>query len=117
MFSYDRNVVLAAYRSEHPELEPKEQTLLNFDADLFARFDAELVKQAQQNGIPLDTFSRSMLMFFSLVASPQTVKTKVSHACTFFNAVRPQLVVPIPHPVQNVVIPSPIGGSGEGSDG
>ena len=115
MYSYDRNVVLAAFRTEHPdELDPREQTLLNFDADLFAKYDAEVVKQARELGIPLDTFSRSMLTFFALVASPQSVTKKVAHACSFYNSVRPQLVVPIPHPVQNVVVP-PTGGSGEGS--
>lgn len=91
MYNYDRNMVVAAYRAEHPDdLDPKEKTLQDYDADLFARFDAELRKQAPGKGVPLDDFSRSMLVFFASRSDAKTVKTQVQHACRFFDSVRPQ---------------------------
>jgi hypothetical protein len=91
VYNYDRNIVIAAFRAEHPDqLDPKEQTLRDFDVALFRRYDAELRKQAPDKGIPLDVFSRSALVFFALQSTGKAVSTQVSHACKFFDSVRPQ---------------------------
>jgi hypothetical protein len=91
MYNYDRNIIVTAYRASHPDdLDPKERTLQQFDGDLFARFDAELRSQAPGMGIPVDDFSCSMLVFFASQSTAKTVRTQVSHACRYFDSVRPQ---------------------------
>lgn len=91
MFHYDRNMVVAAYRAEHPDdLNPKEKTLTDFDADLFSIYEDELRKQALERGIPFNGFTRSMLVFFASRSTAKTVKVQVRHACIYFDSVRPQ---------------------------
>ena len=91
MYKYDRNLALAAYRAKHPnQLDPKEATLVDFDNDLFDLYEAEMQKQASDWGIKLDLFNRSMLAFFANASPSKTPKTRVRHACDYFDSVRPQ---------------------------
>lgn len=91
MFHYNRSMVLAAYRAAHPDnLEVSEETIENFDAGLFARYDVELRSQAAQANIPINDFNLSMLVFFAAQSSAKLVATRVRHAVRFFRSVQPQ---------------------------
>lgn len=91
MYNYDRNIVIAAYRAANPDdLDPKEKTLTDFDADLFDTYDKEIRKQAQAQEIPLNVFTRSMLVFFATRATVKALTRRVAHACDYFDSVRPQ---------------------------
>lgn len=98
MYTLDRNVVVMAYRSEHPDKrDPKEATLQQFDSDLVSRYDSELARQAPDWGIPMNPFTRSMLVFFATRSTAQTTRTRVRHACQYFDSVRPQQAsIPLP---------------------
>ena len=88
---YNRNMVLATYRAEHPDnLDPKPKTLADFDENLFEIYDAEMRTQATQNQIPISKFNLSMLVFFANQSRAEGVATRVRHACKFFRSVQPQ---------------------------
>lgn len=90
MFNYNRNMVLAAYRSAHPDnLVVDEKTITDFDADLFTRYETELKAQATQAAIPINDFNRSMLVFFATQSGAVTAKTQIRHAVKFFLSVKP----------------------------
>jgi hypothetical protein len=91
MFHYNRNMVLAAYRAAHPDnLEVEEETITDFDADLFAKYDEELRDQAAQGNIPITDFNLSMLVFFATRSGAKLVATRVRHAVRFFRSLQPQ---------------------------
>lgn len=91
MFNYDRNIVVAAYRvANQDESDVKEKALTDFDGSLFATYDAEVRKQAKANGIPISTFTRSMLVFFASQSRVKSLPKRVAQACRFFDSVRPQ---------------------------
>lgn len=91
MYNYDRNIVLIAFRAANPdELNPSEKTLTDFDADLFDIYDETIKKKAEERGIPVNVFTRSMLAYFAARATVKTVPGRVTHACRYFDAVRPQ---------------------------
>lgn len=91
MFHYDRNLILAAYRATHPDnLEVEEETIEDFDADLFAEYDTTLRAKANEAGIPVNLFNLSMLLFFATQSGAKLVATRVRHAVRFFNSVQPQ---------------------------
>lgn len=91
MYSYDRNMVLAAYRARHPDdLDPKETTLVAFDATLRDAYEREIEAQAEPAGVPLSVFNRSVLALYASMSRAKTPTTRVKHAIRFFNAVRPQ---------------------------
>lgn len=90
MPTYDRNMVLAAYRAEHPDnLEPKPSTLETFDENLRKMYEDLLQEQAPKHGIEPTKFNRSMLVFFAAQSSASKASTRVGHACTYFLAVNP----------------------------
>ena len=89
--TYDRNMVLATYRAEHPDnLEPKPSTLTGFEENLVEIYDAEMRTQAAQNQIPVNRFNLSMLVFFASQSRAEGIATRVRHACRYFRSVRPQ---------------------------
>jgi len=91
MLNYHRNMVLAAYRAAHPDnLEVEEETITDFDAELFEIYDARLRQQAGQANIPVNKFNLSMLVFFANQSGGQLVATRVRHAIRFFRSVQPQ---------------------------
>ena len=91
MYNYDRNIIVVAYRAANPDdLDPKEKTLTDFDADLFAIYDQEIRKQVEQLEILVNVFTRSMLAFFAARATVKALKRRVAHACAYFDSVRPQ---------------------------
>lgn len=90
MSTYHRNMVLAAYRAEHPDnLEPKPSTLTAFEENLRKVYEEELLNQAPERGIDPNKFNRSMLVFFAAQSSARRVSTRVDHACTYFLSVKP----------------------------
>lgn len=108
MYHYDRNIVVAAYRAEHPDrLDPRESALRDYDAGLFALYDAELRQQAGRKGIPTDAFSLSMLLFFATRSRAVRVDTRVRHGCEYFDSVRPQAPGAVPVPVAGGGAPAP----------
>jgi hypothetical protein len=88
--NYIPHIVDMAFRAQHPDdLQPAQQDLDDFDADLFTVFDAEVTAQAADNNIPGTLFNRSILVFFAVCSKAKLTKTKVRHACTYFLAVQP----------------------------
>ena len=93
MAHYQRPMVVAAYRADHPDnLKPKETTLSTFDENLFEIYEEEIQKQAPDRGIELNDFNRSMLVFFAAQSTAVKISTRVDHACTYFLAVKPMPV-------------------------
>ncbi|MDE2887468.1 MAG: hypothetical protein OXR72_04580 [Gemmatimonadota bacterium] len=91
MYKFERNVVLMTYRAEHPgKLNPMEKTLKRFDKILAGKYLSQLKKQAPKKGIPLNRFTRSMLVFFANRSTAKKAKNRVKHACKYYNSVRPQ---------------------------
>lgn len=88
---YNRNMVLAAYRAAHPDnLEVEEETITEFDADLFTMYDERVREQAAQQNIPTTKFNRSVLVFFATRSEAALAQTRVRHAIRFFLSVQPQ---------------------------
>lgn len=106
MYNYDRNVVAAAYRAAHPDtLDAKEQTLVQFDADLYRMYDAEIRKGAGEALVPTDVFSRSWLVYYATRSTAKKVETRVRHAFAFYDSVRPRPSTIVETPV--MVTPTP----------
>jgi hypothetical protein len=88
--TYHRNMVLSTYRALHPDkLEVTEQRLESFDESLRKKYDEEMRKQADDNGVAINKFNLSMLVFFSAQSTASTVVTQVKHGCKFFLSVDP----------------------------
>lgn len=86
--NYLRNWVLAAYRAEHERRRnPTEDILDAFDKTLFDKYEEELQKQGE--GITLDDFNRSILVYFATCSTAATASTRVKHAFEFFRNVNP----------------------------
>ena len=84
-------MVACTYRSLHPDkLEVPDERLEQFDETLKKKFDEEMRKQADENGIDINKFNLSMLVFFSAQSTATTVVTQVKHGCKFFKSVNPQ---------------------------
>jgi hypothetical protein len=82
-------MVLAAYRSEHPDnLDPKPSTLVAYETNLENVYLAELQKQAAARGIDPNKFNLSMLVFFAVQSGASKVSTRIDHACIFFLSVK-----------------------------
>jgi hypothetical protein len=92
--NYDRIDVAIAFRAEHPDdLNPSEATLTQHDAQLFARYDAQIHAEAPLHGIPLTVYNRSKLALFAQLSSKVSPRAQVRDACRYFDAVRPHAVV------------------------
>jgi len=88
--TYDRNMVLAAYRAEHPDnLTPKPSTLDAFEENMREMYEELLQEKAPEHGIDPNKFNRSMLVIFAMQSSASKASTRVGHACTYFLAVKP----------------------------
>ena len=97
MYYLERNVVLMTYRAQHPDKrDPKDKTLEEFDRDLAIKYFSELKRQAPTKGIPWNRFTRSMLVLFANRSTAKSAKTRVKHACEYYDPVRPQLTEPEP---------------------
>lgn len=96
--NYERNVVLMTYRAANEsKRDPTAAQLNKFDQDMHNFFQAEIDVQAAAAGIPMDDFSKSMLMFFARQSEAVTAKTQVKHAVQYYQNTKP--VPPTPPPV------------------
>ena len=87
---YQLNIVLMAFRCAFAEdLQPNAERLIDFDDQLFSRYDAEVKKQAVGHGIPDTLFNRSILVFFANCSSAKQTAARVRQACTYFDSVHP----------------------------
>jgi hypothetical protein len=89
--TYHRNMVICTYRALHPDkLELSDERIEQFDKTLKNKFDEELRKQADENGIDPNKFNLSMLVYFSALSTATMVVTQVKHGCKFFLSTQPQ---------------------------
>lgn len=108
MYTLDRNTVVAAYRAKYPDdLDPKENTLLFYDRSLRDAYEAEITKQAEEAGVPLTPFTRSVLSLYASLSPAKLPATRVKHALKYFDAVRPQSPTPEEWPIRPPVADEP----------
>lgn len=87
--NYERNWVLAAYRAEFDtRRNPSAKTLADYDQLLFDEYEQEIQGQADP-AIPLNPFTRSLLMYFATRSEAMTPATRVRHAYEFFRNTTP----------------------------
>jgi hypothetical protein len=87
---YLRNLVICAFRGLHPDvLKVTNKRIADFDRSIEMVFDDELVAQATAEGIDLNDFNLSMLMFLSVMSTETTVEAQVEEGIAVFTSIKP----------------------------
>ena len=91
MFTYDRNLIIAVFRNDQPGRDDvTEEELEEIDASLKKRYDEEARKQATKNGIPINTFTLSWIVFLAGTSNAKKIVDRVKSGCKLFISAEPQ---------------------------
>jgi hypothetical protein len=84
-FNFDRTLVLVMFSQANPgNTAPSESDLTGFDHELVNDNEPSLTNIMRQNGLPLDTLSKSKVLAYKPNMPGNTPELQIANACTFF---------------------------------
>ena len=83
--NFDRTLVLAMFSQANPgNTAPTQDELANFDRQLRSDNEPDLTNIMRDNGVPLDTLSKSKVLAYMPNMPGNTAEMQIANACTFF---------------------------------
>ncbi len=84
-FNFDRTLVLVMFSQANPgDTAPSQSDLANFDHELVNDNEPSLTNIMRENGLPLDTLSKSKVLAYKPNMPGNTPEMQIANACTFF---------------------------------
>ncbi|MFN2397753.1 MAG: hypothetical protein ABR543_03760 [Gemmatimonadaceae bacterium] len=94
MANYERYLIWLAYHWEHADdLHPSQGKLKQYDATLFARYDALIRNRMRDKygDTQLDVQQRSYIAALTASSAGHTAAARVQDACEFYDGLRPTI--------------------------